>query len=203
MTCIIFKLALRGFLGLGLPLIGTACPKFTEEIYLPKDSTMPNSRKSLLLATTTGLAVLVAMLGVAQADTGDVAKSTAAADMPSTVEDFSYPGAAKVQEETGAILKRGDGNLILIGCDGSEDIRIESAHGQEFFCFRLLAKPAFLTLEIPRAYGIWTTDDPVKATVQKVDGTSKVINAPAGTFTGYGESGEDRERTTLIELRVA
>ncbi|SCD49808.1 hypothetical protein GA0115249_10502 [Streptomyces sp. PpalLS-921] len=122
--------------------------------------------------------------------------------MPSAVEDFTYPNAAQIEAETGAVLKRGDGHLVFIACDGSEDIKIESAHGQQYFCFRLISKPAFLALEIPKAYGIWTTDDPVEATVQKTDGTSTVIDAPAGTFTGYGEAGADRERTTLIELRV-
>ncbi|MFE3488709.1 MULTISPECIES: hypothetical protein [Streptomyces] len=161
------------------------------------------TRKALLLFMATGLAVATTTLGLAQADSLSTSTSAATDDMPSAVEDFIHPNAAKIEEETGAVLKRGDGKLVFIKCDGSEDIQIESAHGQNFFCFRLVAKPAFLALEIPKAYGIWTTDDPVKATVQKADGTSTVINAPAGTFTGYGESGEDRERTTLIELRVA
>ncbi|MBT2895233.1 hypothetical protein [Streptomyces sp. McG3] len=161
------------------------------------------TRKSLLLFMATGLAVAATTLGIAQADSSNDSMPTAASDMPSAVEDYIHPNAAQIEAETGAVLKRGDGRLVFMKCDGSEDIQIESAHGQNFFCFRLIAKPAFLALEIPKAYGIWTTDDPVKATVQKTDGTSTVINAPAGTFTGYGESGEDRERTTLIELRVA
>ncbi|WP_093820078.1 hypothetical protein [Streptomyces sp. PpalLS-921] len=159
------------------------------------------TRKALLLIMSTGLAA-AATLGVAQADTSDDSTPDTASDMPSAVEDFTYPNAAQIEAETGAVLKRGDGHLVFIACDGSEDIKIESAHGQQYFCFRLISKPAFLALEIPKAYGIWTTDDPVEATVQKTDGTSTVIDAPAGTFTGYGEAGADRERTTLIELRV-
>ncbi|WYB30714.1 hypothetical protein V6574_13650 [Streptomyces sp. SM1P] len=159
-------------------------------------------RKSLLMVMATGLAVAATTLGVAQADPSSGASPVSAAGMTSAVEDFGYPNAARIEEETGAVLKRGDGRLVFVDCDGSEDIRIDSAHGQQFFCFRLIAKPAFLALEIPKAYGIWTTDDPVEATIQKVDGTSTVVNAPAGKFTGYGEAGEDRERTTLIELRV-
>ncbi|WP_243460408.1 hypothetical protein [Streptomyces sp. M54] len=159
-------------------------------------------RKSFLLVMATVLMVSFTALGVAQAEPGNDSRQASGVGMPSAVEDFSYPNASRIEQETGAILKRGDGRLVFVVCDGSEDIRIESAHGQQFFCFRIIAKPAFLALEIPKAYGIWTTDDPVEATIQKVDGTSTVLNAPAGRFTGYGEAGEDRERTTLIELRV-
>lgn len=161
------------------------------------------TRKALLLVLATGLAAAATTLGIAQAaSTSKDSTPAAASEMTSLVEDFMYPNAAQIEAETGAVLKRGDGHLIFMDCDGSEDIQIESAHGQNYFCFKLTSKPAFLELEIPKAYGIWTTDDPVKATVQKADGTSTVINAPAGSFTGYGEAGEDRERTTLIELRV-
>ncbi|MFE1483774.1 hypothetical protein [Streptomyces griseus] len=149
------------------------------------------------------MTVATTTLGVAQADISKDSTSTVTSSVPSAVEDFIHPNATQIETETGAVLKHGDGHIVFMKCDGSEDIQIESAHGQNYFCFRLIAKPAFLALEIPKAYGIWTTDDPVKATVQKADGTSTVINAPAGKFTGYGEAGEDRERTTLIELRVA
>lgn len=160
------------------------------------------ARKYPLLGLATVVAAIATTLGVAHADPSGSVKAAAAGEMPSAVEDFSYPGAAKIEAGSGAILKRGDGHLVYMVCDGSEDIKVESAYGQQFFCFRLTAKPAFLTLEIPRAYGIWTTDDPVKTTLRKTDGTSNVINAPAGNFTGYGEAGADRQRTTLIELRV-
>ncbi|WP_328743799.1 hypothetical protein OHT57_00485 [Streptomyces sp. NBC_00285] len=165
---------------------------------------MPKLRmqKSILLGASLALAAAAMTFGVAHADSSGISTADAEIGMPSAVEDFSYPNAAKIEAETGAVLKRGDGHLLLMSCDGSEDIKIESVHGQQYFCFRVAAKPAFLTLEIPKAYGIWTTDDPVEATVQKDDGTSTVIDAPAGGFTGYGEAGADRQRTTLIELRV-
>lgn len=159
-------------------------------------------RKSILLGVSLALAAAAMTFGVAHADSSGSSTAVAEIGMPSAVEDFSYPNAAKIEAETGAVLKRGDGHLLFVSCDGSEDIKIESVHGQQYFCFRVAAKPAFLTLEIPKAYGIWTTDDPVEATVQKDDGTSTVIDAPAGGFTGYGEAGADRQRTTLIELRV-
>ncbi|MDP5309333.1 hypothetical protein OG345_40500 (plasmid) [Streptomyces sp. NBC_01220] len=159
--------------------------------------------KALAFGLVAALVAAAATLGVAHADTGDSSSVTAVSDMPIAIEDFSYPGAAEIEESTGGVvLKRGNGRLLYTSCDGSEDITIEAAFGQTQFCFKLASKPAFLEMEIPKAYGIWTTDDPVKATLEKADGTSKVLNAPAGEFTGYGESGADRERTTLIELRV-
>lgn len=122
--------------------------------------------------------------------------------MPYAIEDFNYPGAAQIREETGALLKRGDGHMVMTSCDGSEDIQIMSRTGQQDFCFDITAKPAFLTLEIPQAYGIWTSADPVKTTIREDDGTTTVINARANDFTGYGESGASGKPTMLIELRV-
>ncbi|MFI9614075.1 hypothetical protein ACIHCM_20830 [Streptomyces sp. NPDC052023] len=141
---------------------------------------------------------------MAYADNGSTATSatTADGDMPYAVEDFNYPGAARIQEETGALLKRGNGHMVMRSCDGSEDVLIMSRIGQLDFCFDVTAKPAFLTLEIPEAHGIWTSADPVKTTIREDDGTTTVINAPANDFTGYGESGASGEPTMLIELRV-
>ncbi|CAC36721.1 hypothetical protein PV411_33915 [Streptomyces sp. NRRL_B-16638] len=159
------------------------------------------TRQALMAIAVSVLAAGVTTLGVAHADNGDAV--AAAAEMPQAVEDFSYPGAAKIQAETGAILKRGNGHMLMTSCDGSEDIQVMSRTGQKDFCFNVMAKPAYLTLEVPQAYGIWTSADPVKTTIKDTDGTATVINAPANDFTGYGEAGSTGEPTTLIELRVA
>ncbi|WP_405769585.1 hypothetical protein OG539_33715 [Actinacidiphila glaucinigra] len=162
------------------------------------------ARKILLGAVGSVLLTSVTTLGVAYADNGDTAAPATAVDggLSYAVEDFNYPDAAKIQEETGALLKRGDGHMVMTSCDGGEDIAILSRAGQKDFCFDVTTKPAFLALEIPQAYGIWTSADPVKTTIREDDGTTTVINAPANDFTGYGESGASGEPTTLIELRV-
>ncbi|GGR08864.1 hypothetical protein [Streptomyces pilosus] len=164
---------------------------------------MTRAHKSLLGAAVAVFAAS-ATLGVAYADDGSAAASQTAAidEMPSAVEDFNYPGASQIHEETGALLKRGNGRILMTSCDGSEDIWIMSRTGQQDFCFDVTAKPAFLTLEIPKAHGIWTSADPVRTTVREDDGTTTVIDAPANDFTGYGESGASGEPTMLIELRV-
>ncbi|MEU3188990.1 hypothetical protein ABZ707_33030 [Streptomyces sp. NPDC006923] len=162
-------------------------------------------KKILGLSFATALAAGAATLGVAHADGTEGAATAVESGMPSAVERFAYPNASQIEEETGAILKSGDGHLLFMECDDTQDIRIEGSDGGDVhsYCFRVTTKPAFISLEIPQAYGIWTTDDPVKTTVRKEDGATTVINAPAAGFTGYGEAGADRERTTLIELRVS
>ncbi|MER7172655.1 hypothetical protein [Streptomyces mesophilus] len=163
------------------------------------------SRKLLFLGVSSALVVAATSFGVAQAGTSNGASAAEVAEMPVAVEDFNYPGAAKIQEETGAILKRGDGHLIMTACDGTEDILIRARPlvGQNEFCFDVTAKPAFLTLEIPEAYSIRPETDTVETTIKGRDsGTETVFDAVPNKTTGFGESGSTGEVSTLIELRV-
>lgn len=166
---------------------------------------MTRTRKALLGIVVAVLTAFAATFGVAHADNGGTVASPTAADgeMPNIVEDFNYPGAAQILEETGVLLKRGDGHIVMVPCDGDNDIWIFRAEvGSKDHCFDVTATPGFLTLEMSKAHGIWTKAHPVKTTLREDDGTTTVINAPANNFTGYGESGDSGERTTLIELRV-
>ncbi|MGW1813046.1 hypothetical protein ACWCQM_05610 [Streptomyces sp. NPDC002125] len=164
---------------------------------------MNQVRKNLILGLATVFSATALVFGTTAAANGSVAEAPTEGDMPYAVEDFSYPEAERIAAETGAILKRGDGHMLMTACDGTEDIMIESRVGQKQFCFNVTAKPAFLTLEIPQAYGIWTSAEPVKNTIREDDGDTTVIDAPANDFTGYGEAGTvDGEPTTVIELRV-
>ncbi|PKV88517.1 hypothetical protein [Streptomyces sp. TLI_146] len=129
--------------------------------------------------------------------------------MPSTVEDFAYPGAAKILQNQKITLKRGDGRIQLTDCNSGYDIQVESHVGGHFFCFAVSGKQGFLTLELPDAYGIWTKSHPVKATLTaKDDGAQAVVNAPAAergeetAYTPVGESGDVGKRSVLVELRV-
>ncbi|MFE3127451.1 hypothetical protein ACFXHD_28995 [Streptomyces hydrogenans] len=168
------------------------------------------ARKALLLGLGSVLVAAASTLGVAHAEPGaEVVAAVTGDEMPSSVEKLGYPNAAAIQADTGALLKRGDGNLVIETCASTStgaplnDITIYSRVGIRDFCFDVKAKPAFLTLEIPEAYGIWTTGDPVKSTLKEADGTVTVINAPANDFTGYGEAGSvDGEGTILVELRI-
>ncbi|MFF4189318.1 hypothetical protein ACFYZ9_39640 [Streptomyces sp. NPDC001691] len=161
-------------------------------------------RKMLLTGLVSAFAVTATALGAAHAVTGSPSPAAAAAsdEMPSTTEDFNYPDAAKIQAEKGITLKRGDGHIVLSSCDGTEDIKVLSKTGQKDYCFAVKAKAGYVTLELARAYGIWTKAAPVKTTIKDPDGDTTVINAPANAFTGYGEATAERIPTSLIELRV-
>ncbi|WP_201300691.1 hypothetical protein [Streptomyces sp. HF10] len=161
------------------------------------------ARKGSLAALAATLAATATFLfGAGHAVIAEAADGTAVVDMPHTVEDFNYPRAAVIEQETGAVLKRGNGRMVMVSCDNTEDIQVMSRTGQKDFCFDVTAKPAFLTLEVQQAYGIWTSADPVKTTVMESDGSKTVITAPANDFTGYGEAVTSKP-TTLIELRVS
>jgi hypothetical protein len=125
--------------------------------------------------------------------------------MPSLVEDFNHPGAAKAQQERGVTLKRGDGHVWLTDvtdlsqCGGASKIAIESRKG--VFCFKADAKSGSLTLELPDTFSIWAQDHAVKATLA-AEGKDTVVNAPANDLTPVDESGDTGLRSVFVEIRV-
>ncbi|MFF7280632.1 hypothetical protein [Streptomyces griseorubiginosus] len=165
---------------------------------------MPRARKALLFGVSGALA---AGLGAAVLTTGaqaapQTAVTTATAtDMPAAVEDFTYPGAAKVLADRGITLKRGDGHITLVGCSEAWNIKIESRLDNGGYCFRTTARTGFLTLELPDAYGVWTEDHPVEATLT-AEGKETVVNVPTDDYQPVGEAGDTGLRSVLVELRV-
>ncbi|MEU6367599.1 hypothetical protein ABZ876_18115 [Streptomyces sp. NPDC046931] len=121
--------------------------------------------------------------------------------MPSAVETYDYPGAAKIQAEQKITLKRGDGHILLTDCASAFDIKVESRTAGMYFCFKVSGKQGFLTMELPDAYGIWTQDHPVQATLD-TGGKETVVNAPKNDYTPVGEAGDTSKRSVLVELRV-
>ncbi|MCZ0204424.1 hypothetical protein OZK63_03175 [Streptomyces sp. UMAF16] len=162
-------------------------------------------RKTLLGALTAALVLGLGATALALPQTAPAAPSVTATDMPTLVEDFNYPGAAKALQERGITLKRGDGHIWLSDatdlaqCSDTSNIAIESRKG--IFCFKTNAKSAYLTLELPDTFSIWTQDHPVKATLT-AEGKSTVVNAPANELTPVGETGETGLRSVLVEIRV-
>ncbi|MFI5616779.1 hypothetical protein [Streptomyces sp. NPDC051567] len=121
--------------------------------------------------------------------------------MPFAVENFSYPGAAQIQQEQQILLKRGDGNITLVPCTGSNDILVKSRIGQKSFCFDVRGPKGFVTLELKDSFGMWTGEHPVKATIDS-NGTKTVVEAPANDYQPIGETGDIGQRSILVELRV-
>lgn len=129
------------------------------------------------------------------------AEPSAAADMPWAVEDFSYPGAARIQQDQQIVLKRGDGHITLTSCEGTPDILVKSRTGQKSYCFDVNAKSGYLTLELPDAFGLWTEAYPVQATIT-ADGKKTTVTAAANDYQPIGEAGDAEARSVLVELRV-
>ncbi|MFF1482373.1 hypothetical protein ACFVYD_33300 [Streptomyces sp. NPDC058301] len=123
------------------------------------------------------------------------------ADMPSAVEDFAYPNAAKILQEQKITLKRGDGHITLTDCQSAHDIEVRSRTAQKNFCFAVSSKQGYLTMELPDAFGMWTEDHPVRATIT-AGGNQTVIDAPKNDYTPMGEGDVSKQRSVLVDLRV-
>ncbi|MDT0469121.1 hypothetical protein [Streptomyces gibsoniae] len=121
--------------------------------------------------------------------------------MPSAVEDFAYPGAAKIFQEKQILLKQGDGHIMLTDCKATYAIMVESRTAQKQFCFQVSGKQGDLTLELPDAYGIWTQEHPVEAKVSIGD-KETVVEAAKNDYKPIGEAGASGKPSVLVELRV-
>ncbi|MGA5497771.1 hypothetical protein ACPCSP_25755 [Streptomyces cinereoruber] len=120
---------------------------------------------------------------------------------PPAVETLNYPNAAAIQQAQGILLKRGDGNILLVTCDGTNDIVVKNRVSPSTqFCFDVRSKPGFLTLELNDAFGLRTRDYPVTATIT-ANGQQTVIKAAADDYKPFGE-GVEGPRSALVELRV-
>ncbi|MFD5416897.1 hypothetical protein ACFWJT_02480 [Streptomyces sp. NPDC127069] len=162
------------------------------------------ARKALFTGLVSATAALAgfATLGVAYAGPQSPSGVTADGEMPDAVEDFAYPNSAKIQTEQQILLKRGDGHITLADCAaGTPDIRVKSRNGQKLYCFDVNAPKGYVTLELPGAFGIWTKDYPVKATVT-AGGTQSVIDTPANDYKPVGEGTVNGAPSVLVELRV-
>ncbi|MFD8915601.1 hypothetical protein [Streptomyces sp. NPDC059575] len=168
---------------------------------------IPRARKALALGVSGAVgAVLAAVTALATGTSASAQPAQAVAvatatEMPSAVEKFDYPGADRVYAERHITLKRGDGHIILVNCTDAWNIKIESRLDNGGYCFRASAKSGFLTLELPDAYGVWTEDHPVEATLT-AEGKETVVNVPTDDYQPVGESGDSGLRSVLVELRV-
>ncbi|WP_406216672.1 hypothetical protein [Streptomyces decoyicus] len=164
---------------------------------------IPHARKALLASFVGALSLSAVMAGLtlAQAAPQDDPSPAAATEMPSAVEDFSYPNAARILQDQKIALKRGDGHITLSGCDSAHDIMVKSRTGQMDYCFTVHGTKGYLTMELADAFGMWTEGHPVQATIT-ADGKETVINAPKNDYKPLGEAGSSEKRSVLLELRV-
>ncbi|MFF2040930.1 trypsin-like serine protease [Kitasatospora sp. NPDC058170] len=128
------------------------------------------------------------------------ATATAAEAAPSAaVEDFAYPGAAKILAERNIVLKTGDGHIQLADCaSGPGLLEVYSrAASPSHICFRVTGPTGYLAVEVPKVYNLRGDDHTVKATL-KTAGAVTSIDVKKNDWTPVGESTGDA--TTLLEL---
>ncbi|MEV4871489.1 hypothetical protein [Streptomyces syringium] len=162
------------------------------------------ARRMLLAGVIGGVSAVTAASAIAFAAPAPAADD---ATPPSAIEDYAYPGAAKILKETGITLHKGDGRILLGDCATDSDIIVMTRPTPQTkadkYCFRLTGdkKSGYLTLEIPRVFGLQTEDHPIRATVT-AGGAKQVVDVPKNDLKGVGEGIPGGEPTALVELRV-
>ncbi|WUO34944.1 hypothetical protein OHT21_21640 [Streptomyces sp. NBC_00286] len=118
------------------------------------------------------------------------------------VEDFNYPGADKIFEETGILLKRGDGHILLTDCTGAAgELQVLSRSNADPTCFLVTGKGGFLTLEMKAVYGIRGNDYDTQVDMT-VDDEEKSFDIAKNAWTSVGETADpDKRDHLLVEIR--
>ncbi|MFE7340342.1 hypothetical protein [Streptomyces griseus] len=118
------------------------------------------------------------------------------------VEDFNYPGAEKVLEEQGIVLKRGDGHIVLADCTSGTGLLELSARDQGRICFRVTGNSGFLTMEIPAVNGVKGNDYTTEVDMT-VDGKETSFDIAKNAWTPVGETTDPEGRDyVLLEIRT-
>lgn len=160
-----------------------------------------------LVAGVVAGGVALALTGVAHGR-GDAVSApstlSVAAESPgSVVEDFAYPGADKILQERDIVLKRGDGHILLADCvSGTGQLEV-LARERGTICFEITGNGGYLSLELPRVYGVKGNDYSTEISMT-VDGEEKSYDITKNTWTQVGETADPTKRPhTLMEIRAA
>ncbi|WP_344120712.1 hypothetical protein [Streptomyces blastmyceticus] len=130
--------------------------------------------------------------------------------LPSAVETFEYPNAAKILKERGIALRKGDGHILLSDCAATTDIVVWSSRIEEpnpdrgQYCFKVTGsgKAGYLSLEIPKVYRIATGDYAVRASLT-ADGRTQDINVAKNDGESVGQAtNPPGSPAVLVELRI-
>lgn len=167
---------------------------------------MAHRTRRTLIAAAVGIIVAGAAIPLASAADEPVQQATAETP-PSAVEDFSYPGAAKILATKGIELKKGDGHVLLADCDpAAEQIRVLTVKDDTVgragtYCFRATAATGFITLSLPRVFALEAADHPISADLT-ANGQTATIDLPEGGFESVGEGTVGGAQSVLVEIRV-
>ncbi|MFF2751851.1 trypsin-like serine protease [Kitasatospora sp. NPDC058048] len=122
--------------------------------------------------------------------------------LPSAVEGFAYPDAAKILADRHITLKTGDGHITLAECaSGAGQIHLFSRQAApEEVCFKVSGPTGYLAVEIPKVYTIRGDGEHTVKAIVSTDGNTTTIDVPKDVWTAVGESGSSRNASTLLEL---
>ncbi|MEU7228054.1 hypothetical protein [Streptomyces chrestomyceticus] len=162
--------------------------------------------RRLIVTGTVFAACAATAVTVAQA-TGNPATATATvadAEPGSAVEDFSYPNADKIKKERGIDLKRGDGHIMLVDCNNDGRLMTIWSRTVGQVCFRVTGDTGYLSLSIPKVYGV-KADADHKANMTLITDGSKQNIALGKNETGSAGETSDPERRPhdLIEISTS
>ena len=148
---------------------------------------------------------------------GFLASSSSAAEPgdtpPPIVEDFEYPGAAKILKDHQLTVRKGDGHILFVtshkydeGQCATGEIQVEKQLDVEpfgvYYCFKTIGAKGFLTLEIPGTFGVRGGTKAIEATASLPEG-EKTYDIPANGFVAISPgTGGDAPKAVLVELRL-
>jgi hypothetical protein len=176
-------------------------------------------RKALIMSNKKWIAAAVAAGGAAViAVTGGVAQADDETAPTSAVEDFVYPGAARILAAQNVKLISGNGKIVIADCNNPPDADItfiyvytldRRTNGGAPICFQVLRTPGVLTLEVPAVYEIRGdgrvpfsgTGHDVTAVIQPEGGekTSVELDPDGSVQVGLGAN-PNGPPTTLLQL---
>jgi hypothetical protein len=181
---------------------------------MPERISVTHNRKILTTVAVGGALAAVALLPVlsSTADSADAsteisAQAVAGSDPAYAVEDFAYPGAEEILATKGIQLLRGDGHITLADCSNTEpQIKVltvadSSANRAGTYCFKATGTSGFLTLELPRVFGLETADHPISADLT-ASGVTSTVELDEDDYQSVGEGTVGGDRSVLVEIRV-
>ncbi|GGS01510.1 hypothetical protein GCM10010169_52820 [Micromonospora fulviviridis] len=129
-------------------------------------------------------------------------------------EDYAYPGASAIQQESGLQVKRGDGNVRFAARRTMDEnqcsldqIQVEqlipdSPYGY-YYCFDVKAPKGYVTLSVSGTFGVRGGSQPLTATAELPTGTQQSYDVGAGSFVPINPgTGNELPANTLVELRL-
>lgn len=150
------------------------------------------------LRTRAALAGMIALAALGAIAAPMVASAQESDTNPtSLVEDYTYPGAAQIEQERGITLVRGDGRITLADCDGnSELIKIETL--TQDACFLVDGDTGWLAVRVDAVFLVGAGDQDVAVTVE---GMSAPISIPEGNSRPV-QAVDPTRRGIVVEIRA-